>query len=71
MGRSKKSCDANNIQLYPVSTGFVDKGYDFGSGGVHPLKAPKVVLLTGEGVGSNAPVKYGISLNSRLIIPSL
>ena len=37
-----------------MSTGFVDKGYDFGSGGVHPFKAPKVVLLTGEGVGSNA-----------------
>jgi hypothetical protein len=50
----KQTADANNIQLYPVATGFVDKGYDFGSGKVHPFKAPKVALLTGEGVGSNA-----------------
>ena len=50
----RKAADANNVKLYPVSTGFVDKGNDFGSGSVHPFKAPKVVLLTGEGVGSNA-----------------
>lgn len=46
--------NANNVQLYPVTTGFVDKGSDFGSGSVQPLKAPRVVLLTGEGIGSNA-----------------
>jgi Zinc carboxypeptidase len=46
--------NANNIQLYPVTSGFVDKGYDFGSGKVHPLKAPKVALVTGEGISSNA-----------------
>ena len=50
----RKIADANNVQLYPVSTGFVDKGYDFGSGRVHPFKAPKIALLTGEGIGSNA-----------------
>ena len=48
----RKVADASNITLYPVSTGFVDKGYDFGSDKVHPFKAPKVVLLTGEGVSS-------------------
>jgi len=48
----RKVADANNIKLYPVSTGFVDKGYDFGSDKVHPFKAPKVVLLTGDGVSS-------------------
>jgi hypothetical protein len=31
----------------------VDKGFDFGSDKVHPMKAPKVALLTGEGVSSN------------------
>ncbi|MFI5133384.1 MAG: M14 family metallopeptidase, partial [Chitinophagales bacterium] len=46
--------NANNIQLYPVNSGFVDKGYDFGSSKVHTLKAPKVALLTGEGINSNA-----------------
>lgn len=49
----KKIADANNIQLFPVTTGFVDKGYDFGSEKVHPIRAPKVVLLTGEGVNGN------------------
>jgi len=47
-----KVCDQNNIAMNAVSTGFVDKGYDFGSNKVHPMKAVKVALLTGEGVGS-------------------
>ena len=47
-------CNANNIKANTISTGFVDKGFDFGSDKVHPLKAPRVALLTGEGVGSNS-----------------
>lgn len=50
----REVADAENVQLFPVSSGFVDKGYDFGSGKVHPFKAPKVALLTGEGVSSAA-----------------
>jgi Zinc carboxypeptidase len=50
----RETADAENIQLYPVSSGFVDKGYDFGSDKVHPLKAPKVALVTGEGISSSA-----------------
>ncbi len=46
--------NSNSIRLTPVTTGFVDKGYDFGSDKVHPMKAPKVVMLTGEGVSSNS-----------------
>ena len=49
----RKIADSNNIQLYPVSTGFVDKGFDFGSSKVHPIKAPKVAMLTGDGVSGN------------------
>lgn len=45
-------CNANNVAMQAVSTGFVDKGYDFGSGKVHPMKAVKVALLTGDGVSS-------------------
>ncbi len=45
-------CNANNVAMNAVSTGFVDKGYDFGSGKIHPMKAVKVALLTGEGVSS-------------------
>ena len=50
----REAADANAVQLYSVSTGFVDKGFDFGSDKVHPFKAPKVALLTGEGVSSSA-----------------
>lgn len=49
-----KICNDNKVKLNAVTSGFVDKGYDFGSEHVHVLKAPKVVLLTGEGTSSNA-----------------
>jgi len=48
----KEIADQNNIQLFPVSSGLVDKGPDFGSDKVHPFKAPKVALVTGEEVSS-------------------
>lgn len=47
-------CNANNIKANVISTGFVDKGFDLGSSKIHFMKAPRVVLLTGEGVGANA-----------------
>lgn len=48
----KKEADALKVKLYPVSTGFVDKGFDFGSDKVHPFKAPKVAMMTGEGISA-------------------
>ncbi|RTL59194.1 MAG: zinc carboxypeptidase [Sphingobacteriales bacterium] len=42
------------VQAEPVSTGFVDKGNDFGSPAVHIITKPNVVLLTGNGVSSLA-----------------
>lgn len=45
---------AANVQLTAVGSGFVDKGYDFGSGKIRPLKGRRIALLTGEGVGSGA-----------------
>ncbi|HEY9534148.1 MAG TPA: M14 metallopeptidase family protein [Mucilaginibacter sp.] len=39
-------------QLTPLSTGFVDKGVDLGSGSVHYLKPPKVMLVSGESTSS-------------------
>jgi len=50
----RKVCNENNTTLYPISTGFVDKGFDFGSSKVHYIKPPKVALVTGSGVSSNA-----------------
>ena len=39
-------------QLTGVSTGLVSKGKDFGSSSVRYIKAPKVALLSGEGVST-------------------
>lgn len=38
----------NNIRMYPLNSGMVDKGVDFGSSYIHLLQAPRVALLTGE-----------------------
>jgi len=46
--------NANNITVNTINTGFVDRGFDFGSDKVHLLKAPKVALITGEGSSSNS-----------------
>lgn len=35
-----------------VQTAFVDEGYDFGSPSVRTIQAPKVAMLTGEGVSA-------------------
>jgi hypothetical protein len=38
----------------PVTGGFMETGFDFGSEKVHFIKKPNVALLTGKGVGANA-----------------
>lgn len=48
----KEAADTAHVQAYGLGSGFVDKGFDFGSGKVHMLHAPKVTLLAGEGVSS-------------------
>lgn len=47
---------ANSLQvtITPVSSGFVDKGADFGSSKVHPMKQRRIAMLTGEGTSANA-----------------
>ena len=47
-------CNDNHVKLNTVTTGFVDKGYDFGSDKVSVLREPKIALFTGEGTSSNA-----------------
>lgn len=37
---------------YALSSGFVDKGFDFGSDKVKMIQAPKITLLAGDGVSS-------------------
>lgn len=43
-----------NIQPIEVSSGFVEKGSDFGSNDVRFIKEPKVAVFTGENVSANA-----------------
>ncbi|MFL5809487.1 MAG: M14 family metallopeptidase [Flavisolibacter sp.] len=44
----------SGVKITPISSGFVDKGNDFGSSKIRALKSRRIALLTGEGVGSNA-----------------
>jgi hypothetical protein len=41
-------------ELTPISTGFMDKGNDIGSSEVRFIKQPRVVLMAGDGVNSEA-----------------
>jgi hypothetical protein len=50
----KAAADKNKVSLSAVNSGLVEKGYDFGSSRVVPLKKRRIAVLTGEGVGSNA-----------------
>lgn len=50
----QRLADQAHVKMHAISTGLVDKGFDFGSDRVRPLLAPRVGLLTGEGVSSTA-----------------
>ena len=50
----RSAANEHGVRLVPVQTGFVDKGSDFGSSSVLPMKPRKVALFTGEGVSSLA-----------------
>ncbi len=62
-------CNAEQIKAYPVSTGFVDKGYDFGSSNVHYIKPPKIVMATGKGTSSYAAGEIWFFLEKELDYP--
>jgi hypothetical protein len=64
-----KVCNENNTTLYSISTGFVDKGFDFGSSKVHYMKPPKVALVTGPGVNSNAAGEIWFLFEQELNYP--
>lgn len=64
-----KICDEANVKMTAVTTGMVDKGFDFGSSKVHPVKAPRVAMFTGEGVGSNAAGEVWFFFEQQLNYP--
>lgn len=42
------------VEIAGLESGFVDKGFDVGSDRVRTINKPKVAMVTGSGVGSNA-----------------
>ncbi|MFM7671731.1 MAG: M14 metallopeptidase family protein [Bacteroidota bacterium] len=50
----KESAINSDATVFPLATGLVDAGSDFGSERVRNLRLPRVVLLTGDGVNANA-----------------
>lgn len=62
-------CNSENIKAYAVNTGFVDKGYDFGSENVRYIKPPKIGVLSGEGTNSNAAGEIWFFLEQELDYP--
>lgn len=64
-----ETCNEQQISAFPVNTGFVDKGYDFGSTNVKYLKPPKIALLTGEGASSNAAGEIWFFIERELNYP--
>lgn len=65
----QKVCNENNTTLFPISTGFVDKGFDFGSSKVHFMKVPKVAMITGNDVSSNAAGEVWFLFDQELNYP--
>jgi hypothetical protein len=55
--------------IFPVTSGFVDKGFDLGSGKVRYINAPKVALLAGEGVNPNAMGEIWHFFEEQLMYP--
>jgi hypothetical protein len=47
-----RAADSLGVKLASSTTGFVTSGADFGSSSIKYIKAPKVALLTGEGVSA-------------------
>ncbi|HXB91451.1 MAG TPA: M14 family metallopeptidase, partial [Puia sp.] len=49
---AKATAQVTGVVLFPITSGFVEKGADFGSGLVHLIHKPNVAIMTGEEVSS-------------------
>jgi hypothetical protein len=48
----REASENARIDFTPIESGFVDKGFDIGSGKVHIINAPRVALLSGDNISS-------------------
>ncbi|MGB8193594.1 MAG: M14 metallopeptidase family protein [Chitinophagaceae bacterium] len=53
-GKVMDAAKATGVEIAGLESGFVDKGFDVGSDRVRIINTPKVAMITGSGVGSNA-----------------
>ncbi len=65
----KSAAEDAVVKVYAVNSGFVDKGFDFGSDKVHLVKAPRVALLAGEEVSSLSMGEVWHFLDQQLDYP--
>ncbi len=57
------------VKFTPLKGGMVEKGFDMGSDRIRFIKAPRIVLLCGEGTGSNAVGEVWHHLDKELEYP--
>jgi hypothetical protein len=69
MDMTRKLADEAAVKIFPVSTGFVDAGYDFGSGKVSSFRSPRIILITGEGINSGAAGEVWYLFDQELDYP--
>jgi len=50
----KAAASATNQEVIPSATGYVTSGHDFGAGALRLVKAPKILVLSGEETSSNS-----------------
>ena len=46
------AANQHKVQITSVNSGFVDKGFDFGSSKIRNIKKRRIALITGEGISS-------------------
>lgn len=65
----RQLADSNHIPLTPVNTGFADKGVDFGSRSIIPVRQRRIAIISGEGVNANAAGEAWFLLDQELQYP--
>lgn len=57
------------VPVYPVESGFVDKGADLGSGRIHVIRNKRITLLAGDGISPMAMGEVWHLMDTQLKYP--
>ncbi|MDF1504429.1 M14 family zinc carboxypeptidase [Roseisolibacter sp. H3M3-2] len=66
----RRHAAASGADVAPLTTGLVDAGTDLGSGSVVPVRAPRVALLAGDGIGGQSFGWTWYAFDQRLRYPT-